>query len=238
MLIKSCLIICNQDTCETSQFLGSISLDRTMVCDTSINYLNPVSKNFLPQLIIGAVSLVSLEMFKKWKWQVGEPSEIIAVSDNVDDAEKYMSVDYISSFCLIPVLDKNYAALLNKTINRLVCLNLQSVDRQLVFLSGPKVVELNLDSVLYIEEMGKRVRIVTSDNHYDTDEPYYNLCFQLAGFSFLRISATMAINLSKIDSASASFVVVGGREIEISGQYQSKLIRVFEILFQVDLLSL
>lgn len=238
MLIKGCLLISNQDIFDTSSFLSSISLDRTITGDSSLQYLNPVDKNFLPQLIICDVNIVSLEMLKTWKGQIGEPSEIIALSHTINDAEKCMSLDYISAFCPIPALEKNYVSLVNKMIKNLVYSNLRSKERQLVFLSGVTVVELDLSEVLYVEDRGKSTRVTTATAHYDTGEPYFNLCFQLAGFSFLRVSPTIAVNFSKIDTVSATHIVVGEEEIEISGHYQNKLARVFDVLFKLDLLSL
>lgn len=238
MLIKGCLLISNQDIFDTSPFLSSISLDRTIAGDSSLQYLNPVDKDFLPQLIICDISIVSPEMLKTWKGQIGEPSEIIALSHNISDAEKCMSLDHISAFLPIPASEKNYAALLNRTLKVLVYSNLKSTGRQLIFLSGVMTIELDLNEVLYVEDKGKSTRVTTATAHYDTDEPYFNLCFQLAGFSFLRVSPTIAVNFSKIDTVSATHIVVGEGEIEISGHYQNKLARVFDILFNLDLLSL
>lgn len=156
-----------------------------------------------------------------------QPQVIITTSEAryAKDAYNYAAVDFLHK----PISYHRFQQAMQK-LHTPTNTNNHKVNTNTIFVKeNGRICRIELDDILYIENSGDYVKIVTKQAQYCIYRTMKNVMATLPTDRFMRIHRTFIINLTKIDNIEGLSLIIDNKLIPISRTHKSGLMQALTV---------
>lgn len=200
------------------------NLQLTAICKSGIEALHHPALSTI-DLIFLDVQMPQMTGFDFLDRCPTQPQVIITTSEAqyAKDAYNYAAVDFLHK----PISYHRFQQAVQKLQ---VSTNSHKVTSNTIFIKeNGRICRIELDDILYIENSGDYVKIVTKHAQYCIYRTMKNVMATLPTDRFMRIHRTFIINLRRIDNIEGLSLTVGHKLIPISRTHKSELMQALTV---------
>lgn len=194
----------------------------------ALNFLNKDQNIDLLFLDIEMPDMNGLELLDQLKYS---PLVVITSSNKAYafDAFEYEVVDFLNK----PILASKFLRAVEKVNDRYIQRNkiaLSSAASELYVRSDGKLVRISYDDVLYFENVGDYIKVITSKGLHIINGALKTLAEKLTHPRFLKVHRSYIVNLDKIIDIEDNSLLIGRKVIPISRAHKSLVLNSINII--------
>jgi len=192
-------------------------------CYDAIEALDYLSKTKV-DLIFLDLNMPKLKGFEFLKTLKAPPKVIVTTAYSEFALEGYEL--NISDYLLKPFSFERFLKAVNKVMSsndtlKTVALNTNSITTNQIFLRQNKsYIQVNIDTILFIEASGNYTKVITTNNTISTREKISDMIHNLPSEDFLQVHKSFAVAKTHISSIEGNRIHIGDYTIPIGKLYK------------------